>query len=128
VLLHTDLSDAYNGDLEDRDKFLKKPPTTGNKMKLKQLLDESTGRSKLRWLSEKSWIESKINKTLDTIQNFHEQQALTKHQKGELLNASKNTLMRLTCGMYRTCTSDLFLFVLYPLTLLYVSLQPSITP
>ena len=124
----TDLSDAYNGDLEDRAIFLKKPPTTGNKMKLKQLLDESTGRSKLRWLSEKSWIESKINKTLDTIQNFHEQQALTKHQKGELLNASKNTLMRLTCGMYRTCTSDLFLFVLYPLTLLYVSLQPSITP
>ena len=80
---------------------------------------KATPSQQLRWKTEKDWIRNKIIETLDAIQVFFEQQAVTRHESGELLNPNKNMCMRLTHGMYRIicCISDLFLFFLYPLTL-----------
>jgi hypothetical protein len=116
-----DMMSAVTDNPEEQEKFWQKPPTSGNKPVLRALMSgESAKRScKLRWKTEIDWIRNKIIETLDAIQGFYEQQAVTRHESGELLNPNKNMCMRLTQGMYRIicCISDLFLYFLYPLTL-----------
>ena len=102
-----DMMTAATDKIEEQESFLQKPPTpiSGNKYVLQRLLSDEFRRPncKLRWKTERDWIRNKIIETLNAIQAFIEQQAVMRHENGELLNSNKN--MSPHYGFKKFCTA-----------------------